>query len=79
MRALAPGASATVVLTMAPEYHAVVIEGEGAVQRADPYNAPTVTVEAGPVELFVGGLQPAFGAPPNATVLVTATRALDAC
>ena len=75
MRALAPGASATVVLTMAPEYHAVVIEGEG----ADPYNAPTVTVEAGPVELFVGGLQPAFGAPPNATVLVTATRALDAC
>ena len=77
MRALAPGASATVVLTMAPEYHAVVIEGEGA--HPDPYDAPTVTVEAGPVELFVGGLQPAFGAPPNATVLVTATRALDAC
>ena len=74
---IAPGATATVSLTVAPQSHSVVRDGGG--NGGNSFWHPTVEVEAGDFLVHVGGGQPGFTAGVlNATVSVAQAGALTA-
>ena len=73
VRAIAPGATATVELVVAPESHAVVYP------VADSVYVERRAVEKGALVLSVGGSQPGRGATLAATVAVASTTLLADC
>ena len=73
VRAIAPGATATVELVVAPESHAVVYP------VADSVYIERRAIEKGALVLSVGGSQPGRGATLAATVAVASTTLLADC
>jgi beta-glucosidase len=74
VRAIAPGASALLTLTVRPDSHAVVLDDGSSVYDAD------VVVEGGRLQLSVGGGQPnPHGGTVSATVAVTESSPLGRC
>lgn len=72
VRSIAPSRSAIVKLTIEPESHAVVLPS------SSPYK-PNLQVEAGHLQLFVGGSQPGDGPVLEALVMVKSSASLDSC
>jgi beta-glucosidase len=72
VRDIAPGSHAEVKLTVEPESHAVVYDS------SSPYHG-NLQVEAGPLQLFVGGSQPSDGASLKANVVIDSTASVAAC
>ena len=72
LRGLAAGESRVARLRVAPDMHAAVL------WSADVYR-PRITVERGPLEIFVGGSQPAADGAPQAVVTITGDALLKEC
>jgi beta-glucosidase len=72
LRSIAPGSHVRVELTIEPDSHAVVYES------SSPYHG-NLQVEAGPLELYIGGSQPADGASLKTVVDIKKTVSLASC
>ena len=74
VRAIAPGSSVVVTLTVRPDSHAVVLDGGSSVYDAD------VVVQAGRLQLSVGGGQPTTSdGSVSATVAVSNSSLVRSC
>lgn len=72
VRDVEPGQSVQIELVVTPESHAVVYDS------SSPYE-PNLQVEAGLLQLFVGGSQPVDGHSVTASVVIPRTKSLMLC
>lgn len=75
LRDLAPGSQSTVMITLDPAFRSVVLE-----EGFDAFWKPSLVVEQGTIEVYLGGSQPGFGEHTEMTSIeITGTSSLDEC